>query len=284
MSTLTGLVSGGGKPNRVTVYTSGSGTFTPLNASNSFLRVTLTGGGKGGFAGDQYNGGVGGDAGHTVQVTFKASSPSYSYAVGAGGAGANGASNPGAVGSSANGGNTTLGSFIGIGGGHQYYVIHPAADQYFRGGPGGPGGYAGSPGPGAQATNGIPGVYADGFVQSPISPFPSFTRRITPSNAGTATNAYPSFPYRAGGGGGGSSIYGDGGTGGSVQSPFALSVLAGSNGPAWGAGGGGGGVTTDGFTPGPDPQNPYLGRTLVYKYGAGGNGNSGIIIIEEYVY
>lgn len=281
MSTLTGLVSGGGKPNRVTVYTSGSGTFTPLSSTNSFLRITLTGGGKGGGIGSENYSGAGGEAGHTVQVSFKASAPSYAYAVGAGGAGATGIQNPspnsgGTLG--ANGGNTTIGSFIGLGGGGTYVVIHPAAEQYYRGGPGGPGQFS-QPGVPGSNVNGIPGYYADG------GPNPSIgSRFITPSNGGTATTTSPSLPYRAGGSGGGASIYGNGGTGGSVQSPFALSVYAGSNGPAWGAGGGGGAASFDGYTPGPDPQNPFLGRTPIFKYGAGGSGNSGIIIIEEYVY
>ena len=40
-----------GKPNRITTYTSGSGTFTPLSTSTSWARVTIVGGGVGVFVG-----------------------------------------------------------------------------------------------------------------------------------------------------------------------------------------------------------------------------------------
>jgi hypothetical protein len=47
MSTLSQFAGGGGKPKQVTVYTSGSGTYTPT-APNSWCRVTLIGGGGSG--------------------------------------------------------------------------------------------------------------------------------------------------------------------------------------------------------------------------------------------
>ncbi len=102
---------GGGKPKRVVTYTSGSGTFTPLEA-NSWIRVTLVGGGGGG-SGGCFNGSYGyysglrGGAGGVNVFYFMAVLPSYSYVVGAGGTGATQVGSPG----SSSGGSGGFSSF-----------------------------------------------------------------------------------------------------------------------------------------------------------------------------
>jgi len=303
MSTLTGLVSGGGKPNRVTVLTSGSGSFTPLS-SNSFLRVTLVGaGGSGsrGGGGPASPSGAGGEAGSMTVVHFKASAPSYSYAVGAGGTGPPGTTvtgfnpppgTPGGWLAGASGGNTIFGAFEaggGVGAGisvpfpsvlYNNVNRHPASLAFHKGGGGGgsTAPYQPSPTVPSYSVPGVAGHEVDSQFPAP-SPVNYAVRRISPSNGGTATSSYPSLPARAGGGGGGSSVFGPGGAGGSAQSPHTVAVYTGASGPSWGTGGGGGAVSDDGFT-----EDPLYGNIYYGVYGGGGNGNSGAIFIEEFVY
>jgi hypothetical protein len=95
----------GGKPQQVTVYDSGTGTYTP-SAANAWCYVTLVGGGGGGSNCWSGGGGFGGRAGATLQRWVKLAGAT-SYAIGAGGA----AGTPGAV-----GGSTTLGTLTAVGG------------------------------------------------------------------------------------------------------------------------------------------------------------------------
>ena len=101
MSVYTQFV-GGAKPVRVTTYTSGSGTFTPIS-SNTWATVTLVGGGGGGRYTPSPGAGKGGKAGGMLrQWTQIAGATAYS--VGAGG------------GNSSSGGNSTFGPLTGPGG------------------------------------------------------------------------------------------------------------------------------------------------------------------------
>lgn len=90
-----------GGPAKVTQYTSGSGTYTPISTNQSWARVTVVGGGGGGAGPINIptnpNGAAGGGGGSTVVQYIKLNSASYSYAVGAGGNG--GAGNAGNSGS-----------------------------------------------------------------------------------------------------------------------------------------------------------------------------------------
>jgi hypothetical protein len=85
MSTLSQFIPGG-KPRQVTVYTSGSGTYTPVSP-NSWCYVTMIGGGGPGGGGyacyGTFYGGYGGSGKQLEQWTKVVSTASYS--VGAGG-------------------------------------------------------------------------------------------------------------------------------------------------------------------------------------------------------
>lgn len=73
---------------QVTVYTSGSGTYTPP-ANAQYLHIKMVGGGGGGAGGGLYasNGysGPGGGAGGYIEAIINSPLSSYSYAIGAGG-------------------------------------------------------------------------------------------------------------------------------------------------------------------------------------------------------
>lgn len=234
---------GGLKPKRVTVYTSGTGTFTPL-VSGSWCRITMVGGGGGGGKpGGASFGGAGGSAGVTLPGIWMRIDSAIAYAVGAAGVGATVGDQPGTA-----GGNTTLGSLIAPGG--------PGPVDYLTANPGGKAGSVNAAGD----SYGISGAIVGGAGGSA----PSAGSSSTPGNAGwrpgfaLVTTIGGNGPAggaggtAAGGGGGGSSVYGTGGTGG---------ANGGAPGAASGYGAGGGG--------GSNPSN-------------GGNGTGGLIIIEEF--
>ncbi len=131
--TVTGHVSAPVLSGNLTVYTSGSGTYT-VPAGCSVIKVILVGGGGGGQGGDGEeertagewvagNGGNGGGAGGATEATFYVTAgQTFSYAVGAGGAGGSGgatdcsgttATNGG---SGSNGGNSTFAFLTADGG------------------------------------------------------------------------------------------------------------------------------------------------------------------------
>lgn len=313
MSTLTGLLGGGGKPTRVTSYTSGSGSFTPLSTTTSWMRVTLVGGGEGGDGAQQsasYGGpgnievvqagsGFGGSGGGSATYWIKANAPSYDYVVGAGGTGGTAnitAPNIPAT-SDANvyigtaGGNTTFGSFFVGGGGTSPSTVGSVmtglasgagaygqqAPGYYTGGGQGlqaiPGGYrgAGQPYPSPSGSNVAGnGAFLPGFGGNAPA---AFLPTVPPvSNGGTVSPASPN-PLNFGGGGGGPSIYGIGGNGGSVQSPYSGPTISASTGSGYGAGGGGGGLTASSGS-----------RLGTWTGGNGANGTGGLIIIEEFTF
>jgi len=312
MSTLTGLLGGGGKPTRVTSYTSGSGSFTPLSTTTSWMRVTLLAGGEGGDGGQQSSqiisnsyvtsggSGSGGHGGGCATYWIKANSPSYDYVVGAGGTGGTGntvAPNAPAT-ANANvylgtaGGNTTFGSFIVTGGGTGPSGVGSVMIGLTAGlgafGQQAPGSYTGG-GSGLQAIQGGYRGSGQGFPSPSSSNIagtggllpgfgfnsPSFSNPSVPpiNNGGTITPASPYY-LNLGGGGGGPSIYGIGGNGGSVQSPYSAPTISGTAGTGYGAGGGGGGLLT--------PSTTFNAPGWVA--GNGGNGTGGLIIIEEFTF
>lgn len=123
----------------VTIYTSGSGTYTPPAGVKS-LMVTCVGGGGGGggvngISGDTAESAPGGGGG--VCKKFIASpAASYSYAVGAGGAGGPAGANAG----SAGGATTFSGGAVSLtanGGGAGFGTSSSGGTNRFSGGPGG---------------------------------------------------------------------------------------------------------------------------------------------------
>ena len=77
-----------GTPPTITVYTSGSGTYT-TPANTKYLQVEMVGGGGGGTGSGTTSGNLGGSsggAGGYIKAIISPVSSSYSYAVGAGGA------------------------------------------------------------------------------------------------------------------------------------------------------------------------------------------------------
>lgn len=240
---------GSGKPIRVVNYTSGSGTFTPLE-TNSWCRVTLVGGGAGGCRSSSTSPGRGGGAGG-MAVYFVRVAGATTYAVGAGGDGASTANTEGGVGGATifgnlrveggrNNGSTTNGNDNTAG----RYSSNPTNFNgvgYF----GGPGGSSGTSSIN-NATDGTPGSLPAQYIAGWVG-----------DNQGTksAGNNY------GGGGGGGYTIYGNGGVGGNGTDSGSGTV----GGNATGAGGGGGGGGS-----GPSGTSN------------GGNGSSGLIIIEEF--
>jgi len=232
-----------GKPLRTVKIKSGAGTFRPLMA-NSWVRVTLVGGGAGGgrSANASGGGGQGGGAGQSLTVTIQLPGP-VSYAVGAGGLGATVANSLGTSGSN------TLFGMLGVLGGksdgtggyaNREGVLTYAAGPFIAGGGGGKN--AGGVALGGRAPGFPTAVFTAGDADQPA---------IT-AGGGTAN----------GGGGGGCSPYGRGGDGG-LGSTTAAAGSTGADGAGYGAGGGGGGGSTSGNS------------------GNGGNGSGGYIIVEE---
>lgn len=270
---------GGGKARKVTMYTSGSGTFTPA-FTNGMARITLIGAGGGGAEGAGKNssggnaqcGGGGGGAGETRVFEVLLLDSSYAYSVGAGGTGG--------TGDGADGGDTSLGIWISKGGlkgvkasysewwDYDYSVY---VQEWYHGYGGNGGGYylfddsrpaaewgvqdggfslCGGGGQGGSWTS---ARWSTGYA--PGEPFANSSNvgwwwgRLSGSNG----------QY---GGNGGETYYGVGGVGGQCGTPSP----DGTNGQGYGSGGGGGG----GDTPTP------------YDLGEGGAGAGGLIIIEEF--
>ena len=228
--------SAASRPKRTVTYTSGTGTFTPLEA-DSWCRVTLVGGGGGGGKGiSGSNGGAGGAGGQTV-VTWLRVASATAYAVGAAGVGGtNGTA----------GGETSLGVVKAVGGG------------------GGSGVYSTSNTAQVQSTNGdynvstsylptaMAGATAGGFGAPPASG--ASTSGGRPGVASTAySGSASSFTY---GGGGGSSLYGTGGAGG---------LGVGAAGTGYGAGGAGGGFSAATYQ---NAGNGTGGIIIIEEFGA----------------
>lgn len=92
----------------VTVYTSGTGTFTPpAGATRIMVEVIGAGGGGGGTDNSSQGCGGGGGGGAYVRKLITTLSPNYAYSVGSGGAGGSNTGGDGAA-----GGNTTFGTFF----------------------------------------------------------------------------------------------------------------------------------------------------------------------------
>lgn len=144
----------GATPRKVTIYTSGTGTFTP-DPSSTWRRERLYGGGGGGGGGNTGSTGAAGQVGGVSEMWVKNDGVAKAYAVGALGT-AGTSTNAGG-----NGGATTLGSSSapgGLGG-----AAGPASgalsaprrggqapfQNYGRAGDGGP-----STGPGTEGTGG----------------------------------------------------------------------------------------------------------------------------------
>lgn len=268
-----------GKPNRITTYTSGSGTFVPLNTTTGFALVTIVSGGQSGMKGDtNYDwpgfgdsvGGNGGTAGQMMQFWTK-TIQSVSYAVGAGGATATG-------GGQNNGSNSRWGSIVVLGGGNGWRTSNNtnlikslafpgiSLNSGMSGGAGGTFYYSTNVQRGGNAPN-FHSSPDDWSVPTSGTPLPNGT-----SIAGNTVVGVNNTYY--GGAGGGDSIYGYGGSGGNSVISDTLNAGDGVAGTGYGAGGGGGGVIV--YTTYP---NPGTGRS-----GYGGAGSGGIIIIEEYVF
>lgn len=249
------------KPLRVTVLTSGSGTFTPL-VDWGLCTITCLGGGGGGGGGGvsataNTRTGGGGGGGMMVRRFINLPQQSYDYSVGAGGTGGAGSTtttcNDGTSGGQtylgpviAEGGNyglkgNTGSSLGGLGGGFaaislgaspEWCVTAHDADVL----PGGAGGEGG----------GSSGMRDGDMVGQPW-------------NNTTITEGYPRSGLGSSGhgGGGGGTLYGKGGAGGGL-------ATSGDAGTGYGSGGGGGGRAASGTG------------------GSGGDGTGGLIIIEEW--
>lgn len=94
-------------PLRLTQYTSGTGTFTPLG-NTRWMRVTVLGGGAGGNSSSGAQNNPGGKAAIPVTFWVQKTASSYSYSVGAGGTGVG-------SGTGNSGSNTTFGTLTGYG-------------------------------------------------------------------------------------------------------------------------------------------------------------------------
>jgi len=90
MSVLSQVIHGGGAPRRVTAYSSGTGTYTPVAANSRVLAFIAAGGagGKGEYPYASYGYSQGGGGGSTTITAFRIAAP-VSYVVGSGGAGIN---------------------------------------------------------------------------------------------------------------------------------------------------------------------------------------------------
>lgn len=265
---LPGILGLQGRPDRVTDYTSGTGTHVRKSAL-VLARVHVTSGGGGGGGGtnvvSRYA--AGGSAAQTV-IFWMLLNADLQYVVGAGGTG-------GSVGSAGSiGGESRFGNIVaapgnpGIGasatpnhtyGGGYYYdgtvgLILPCGEGL----PGGMGG-------------GAPTGYKS-YGLSAGFPFPT-----AGGSGGTAYNISASSPGASNGGvpgadsgsygggcGGGSSTYGKGGSGGNANNAGVAVAPTAPSATSYGAGGGGGGCGSGGGA-------------------AGANGVGGRIIIEEYI-
>lgn len=246
MSTLSQFF--GCKPLKTTIYTSGSGTYTPID-TNSWVRVTMVGGGGGGGSNGSSTGG-GGGGGETISGFPLRLDGGTAYVVGAGGAAAaNGSSSVFGL-LRAAGGRTPWSSSVsgvaGLGGGMAYTETTAAGKTQFLG----RSNYSTSGGPGGVGGVGAPlnqGAWAGGAAGYSIFVTTADNLYRIPEGGGDPGGT---FSYTAGGGGG-NSLYGKGGKGGSTS--------VGEDGTGYGGGGGGGSTTK-----------------------VGGAGSGGMIIIEDF--
>jgi hypothetical protein len=187
-------------PPTVTVYTSGSGTYTtPTNAK--YLFVQMVGGGGGGGSGSTANGSAGGTGGTT---TFGSS---FLTCTGGTGGGGNNTPNPGDVSTAPSGGDLNVRGGVGIQG-------LSASTIYYNGGTGGAtvfgtgaiGGFNGSGSgaivygsggggggislaPGSTGGGGGAGGYLEKTISSPLSTY-SYAVGAGGSASSTSTNGY----------------------------------------------------------------------------------------------
>jgi hypothetical protein len=227
----------------VTIFESGSGTYTPPATAKDLKITAVGGGGSGGGSAVSAVGrgaaGSGGGAGGTVIKYIRGIDPatySFTYTVGAGGVGAAGGVEDGTAGTS-----TTCddGSILLTAGGGGFGVRTSVGTTLSDSRQGANGGIA---------TGGdinIPG--GDGVA--------CFFDGVTSTNS-TVMNAI--------GGNGGGSTFGSGGRGARTRNTTAEG-MNGDNGEAYGSGGGGSATIESGATG-----------------NSGGNGAPGIIIVEEY--
>lgn len=229
MPNLSDLIGSGGKPKLITAYTSGTGTYIPLE-NNSRCFVRLVGGGGGGASQTAGYGGGGGGGGLYMEITTRIPIAGVPYSVGSAGLGVVG----GAVGGA--GSQTMLGNIVCEGGGGGY----PGANSGATAGNGGSGG-----GGVASIAPKISGGAGGRTTFSGFAPGNPVTG-VLPGNGKSTT------PLN-GGGGGGDSVMGVGGNGAKTTNGF----------NATGYGGGGGG-TFDGYTGG----NGSGGYIEIWDYGA----------------
>jgi len=123
----------------VTVYASGSGTYTtPANVKAIWVRLVGGGGGGGGSAtsnASQCSAAAGGGGGGYAELLINSPSATYSYAVGAGGSGGSAGANSGTA-----GGTTTFSSVSATGGSGGAGSGNGNLTNCFTTGPGGAGG------------------------------------------------------------------------------------------------------------------------------------------------
>lgn len=239
------LVSG--RPKRITIYTSGTGTHTYLPSATR-VRKTLSGGGSGGVrnAAGGTLAACGGPAAASVSVLMVITSATETYTVGAAGVGATANSTAGTA-----GGRSRLGTLVAEGA--------PAPIMTSSGQVGAVAGNA--------VTSGLIGVAGGASGGAPTNAAgdagsaPNFSAIGTKN--GSAAGGTFGGTNNGGGGGGGDSLYGGGGAGGNGAAASGAVGLPGANATGYGAGGGGGGYGTT-------------------TTGNGGNGSPGVVIIEEY--
>lgn len=282
-----------------TLYTSGSGTFTPQSGTNYFLVIGMGGGGGGGGGGLRtatlhqsysHSGGAGGagGAGGFGAILLPNTASSYPYVVGAGGTGG--------AGKASTQGNGTGGTA----GGDTIFYANSSTNALITFGKGG----AGSGGP-QQAASSVSASGQEGYGGSviiggnlthaggiatnsssvPATGYPQLTggELILPGGIGGWANygcavmcadgtvgssptgwvSEPPYSFIGNGGGpGAGSFMGSGGNGG--NGAISGTAQNGGNGSGYGAGGGGGG-----------------GCGISGTAGTGGNGSAGFLLILE---
>lgn len=239
-----------------TIYsTAGSYTFTPPDPSIEVVWADIWGGGSGGYAwgsqGDRGNSGGGGGAGEFVErKMIPIVGGTLAVVVGAGGTGGIHDVSPG------DGGQSSVGSVIALGGRHGFL---PTISSY-------PGAWGGGPG-GGVTLGGLPSASVRGVREGP-----SATGGNSGGGGGNRASSNATQPKDApgasfsalsppgAGGAGSSSQWGPGGTGGSdaVSPAFnGTAAPASSNGA-----GGGGGAARD--TPGGVGATGADGKAILY--------------------
>jgi hypothetical protein len=240
----------GGGPSGITVYTSGSGLYTPPAGTKSIIVQLVGAGGAGGAGNYWYSAagqnnivGAGGGAGGYCLGVISNVSGSYAYNVGIGGICTAAASNQVGV-AGGSGSSTTFGGLFSANGGAGGISMNGSGNRYQAGGAG--------------------GTASGGLVN------------LVGSQGGAATSGGVTFTvngFRLGQtGNGGASFFGSGGQGSTVMG----SSVPGANGIAPGSGGSGCGA---------DVNNQGSINTAVAPYtpfGPGGSGANGLIIIYEF--